>query len=48
MIKKYEFIDRTIHLIRTKLEEKLSIEATLEEMLYIAKQVIKELYEEDK
>jgi hypothetical protein len=32
MIKRYEFIERTIYLIRQKLEENLPDEATLEEM----------------
>jgi len=44
MIKKYEFIERTLYLIREKLEKRLSDETTLEEMIEKTKQLIKEIF----
>ena len=45
MIKRYEFIERTLYLIRTKLENKLPSEGTLEEMIDKAKKLIESIYE---
>ena len=45
MIKRFEFIERTLYLIREKLSKKLPDEATLEEMIEKAKELIKEIYE---
>jgi len=44
MIKRYDFIERTIYLIREKLENNLSEEDTLEEMIIKAKELIQEIY----
>jgi hypothetical protein len=33
MIRRYEFVEKTIHLIRTLLEDRLPVEDTLEEMI---------------
>jgi ASC-1-like (ASCH) protein len=44
MIKKYEFIERTLYLIREKLEKRLPDETTLEEMIEKTKKIIKEIY----
>lgn len=43
MVKKYEFIERLVYLIREKLENNLPGENTLEEMLEKAKVLIKEI-----
>lgn len=45
MMKKYEFIERTIYLIREKLEKGLMNEATLDEMVEKSKDLIKEIYD---
>jgi len=44
MIKRYDFIERTIYLIREKLENNLPEEDTLEEMIIKAKELIQEIY----
>ena len=44
MIKRYDFIERTIYLIREKLENNLPEEDTLEEMIRKAKELIQEIY----
>jgi hypothetical protein len=43
MIKKYDFIDKTIHLIREKLEDSFPTEDTLEVMLEKTKELLKEI-----
>ena len=45
MMKRYEFIERTLNLIRQKLGENLPDEATLEEMTDKSKELIDEIYE---
>ena len=45
MMKRYEFIERTLYLIRKKLEENLPAETTLDEMINKAKELINEIYE---
>ena len=45
MIKRYEFVERTIHLLREKLENNLPIESTLDEMIEKSKELIKEIFE---
>ena len=44
MIKRYDFLERTIYLIREKLENNLPEEDTLEEMIRKAKELIQEIY----
>jgi hypothetical protein len=44
MIKKHEFIDRTLYLIRKKLEENLPDEVSLNEMIERAKIEIRKIY----
>ena len=44
MIKRYDFVDRLIYLIKEKLENNLPDEATLEEMIQKTKELIKEIY----
>jgi len=44
MEKKDNFIDRTIYLIRKKLELNLSNDGTLEEMINKARELIEEIY----
>jgi hypothetical protein len=44
MIKRHEFIERTLYLIRKKLNEKLPKESSLNEMIDKTKQIIKEIY----
>jgi hypothetical protein len=44
MIKKYEFVDRLIYLIRDALEKNLPQEATLDEMHEEAKELIKKIF----
>lgn len=43
MVKKYDFIDRVLFLIRKKLEEDLPKEATLDEMIQKYEKLIKEI-----
>jgi hypothetical protein len=43
MIKKYDFIERIIYLIREKLEKDLPDKTTLEEMIEKARELIKEI-----
>lgn len=43
-MKKYDFVDRTLYLIRRELEEHLPIEATLDEMIEETKKIMKQLY----
>lgn len=43
MVKKYDFIDRTIYLIRKILEENLSNELTLEEMITERDKILKRI-----
>jgi hypothetical protein len=45
MIKRNEFIERTLHLIRKKLSEKLPKESSLNGMIDKTKQLINEIYE---
>ena len=46
MIKKYEFIDRTLFLIRKLLADNLSEEATLDEMVSRRNKVLKTFIKE--
>jgi hypothetical protein len=43
-MKRYEFIERTLFLIRSKLEENLPDEADLDEMIEKSTKLIDELY----
>ena len=43
MMKRYDFIDRTIYLIRKELEQKLPNETTLDEFIDKAKELIKKI-----
>jgi hypothetical protein len=43
MVKRYEFTEKTIYLIRKKLEENLPDEATLEEMIEKTRELIKDI-----
>lgn len=43
MVKRYEFIERIVYLIREQLEDKLPIEDTLDEMATKAKILIEEI-----
>jgi hypothetical protein len=45
MIKRYDFIERTIYLIRKQLEENLPEETTLDEMVEKTKSILKKIYE---
>jgi len=44
VIKRYEFIERTLYLIRKTLEDKLSEEATLNEFIEEFKKAIERLF----
>lgn len=44
MIKKEEFIERTLYLIQRELSEKLPDETTLDEMIDKAETIIKNMY----
>jgi hypothetical protein len=44
MIKKYDFIEKTIYIIKKKLEKNLPQEAILEEMIDKTKELIKEIF----
>lgn len=44
MVKRYDFIERTLYLIRRELSEKLPDEEILDEMIKKAKDIIKEIY----
>ena len=44
MVKKYEFIDRILYLIRKRLEKNLPDETSLSEMIEKAKIEIKKIY----
>jgi len=44
MIKRNDFVERSIYLLREKLEENLPLEATLDEMVEIARELIKEIF----
>lgn len=44
MMKRYDFVDRTVAIIREKLEKNLPQEATLEELIEKAKELINEIY----
>ena len=44
MIKRYDFIERTLYLIRKELSEQLPKETTLDEMIDKAKKIIKNIY----
>lgn len=44
MVRRYDFVDRTIAIIREKLEKNLPQEATLEEMIGKTKELIKEIF----
>jgi len=44
MIRRFEFIEKTLYLIRKELSEKLPIEGTLDEMVDKALKLIKEIY----
>ncbi len=43
-MKRYEFLEQTLHLIRVELSESLPDEATLEEMINKSKELIKNIY----
>ena len=45
MMKRYDFVDRTIYLIRKELEQNLPDEDTLDEMIKKAKEIIYKLYD---
>lgn len=47
MEKRYEFIDRTIYLIRKILEENLPKEATLDEMVVKRDKLLKQVMHEE-
>jgi len=47
MVKRYEFIEKTLYLIRQELEEKLPDESILDEMIDKAKKIIKNIYKEE-
>jgi len=44
MVKRYDFVDRVIYLIREKLENNLPDEVTLDEMIVKYKELIKEIF----
>jgi len=44
MIKRHEFIERSLHLLRKEMENNLPFEATLEEMLIELKKIINNLF----
>ena len=44
MMKRYEFIERTLFLIRTKLENNLPDEADLDEMIEKTQELIKNIF----
>jgi len=43
MIKKHDFVDRTVYLIRTELEKHLPKEGTLDEMIDLRDKLIKKI-----
>jgi hypothetical protein len=43
MMRKYEFVDKTIHIVRERLEKGLPEEDTLEEMILKAKELLKDI-----
>jgi hypothetical protein len=43
-MKRHDFVDRMLYLIREKLENNLPEETTLEEMIEIAKELINKIY----
>jgi hypothetical protein len=45
MVKRYEFIERTLYLVRKILSENLPDEATLEEMTNKLEELITKIYE---
>jgi len=45
MIKRYEFIERTLYLIRKQLEDNLPEETTLDEMIEKTKSLLHKIYE---
>jgi len=47
MIKRYEFVERTIYLIREILENKLKKEDTLEEMILKRDELLKQFMHEE-
>ena len=44
MVRRYDFVDRMTYLIREKLENNLPCDATLDEMMEKAKELLKELF----
>jgi hypothetical protein len=44
MEKRYEFIERSLYLLRKEMENNLPLEATLEEMLIELKKIINTLF----
>jgi hypothetical protein len=44
MEKRYDFIDKTLHIIRKQLSDKLPNEAPLEKMIIKTKELLKDIY----
>lgn len=44
MVKRFDFIERTLFLIRKELSEKLPDEEILDDMILKAKEILKEIY----